>query len=346
MKINNRLVGSGAPVYIVAELSGNHNQNFNEALELIKAAKVSGADAVKLQTYTPDTLTIDCDNKYFRVSKGALWEGKTLYNLYKEAYTPWEWHPKLKKYAENLGLDLFSTPFDQTSVNFLEEMDVPAYKVASFELVDIPLIRYIARKKKPMIISTGMGSLSEIAEAVTAAKESGCSQLALLKCTSAYPADPSEMNLATIPNMAKTFDVPIGLSDHSKGIAVPIVAVSLGACIIEKHLTLSRSKPGPDSAFSLEPDEFKEMVEAIRIAEKAIGKVNYNVTKKEKIGRTFRRSLFIVKDIKKGEILKEDNLRSIRPGYGISPKYYSYILGKKVNKDLKKGTPLQWKVIE
>ena len=269
IKIGDRNVGHELAVYVVAELSANHNQEFNQAVQLIKAAKAAGADAVKLQTYTPDTITIDCDNEYFRIGKGTIWEGRTLYDLYTEAYTPWEWQPKLKEIANDLGMDLFSTPFDKTAVDFLEKMDVPAYKIASFELVDIPLIQYVAQTGKPIIQSTGMATLAEIDEAITAAREAGCKEIALLKCTSAYPAEPEEMNLRTIPHMAEAFCVPVGLSDHTLGIAAPVAAVALGACIAEKHFTLSRSIPGPDSAFSLEPHDFKAMVEAIRISEKA-----------------------------------------------------------------------------
>jgi len=340
--ISNVLMGNDKTVLVVAELSANHNQSFDQAVQLIKAAKEAGADAIKLQTYTPDTMTIDCDNEYFRIGKGTIWEGKTLYELYKEAYTPWEWQPELRKIANDLGMELFSTPFDKTAVDFLEKMDVPCYKIASFELVDIPLIQYVAQTGKPIIMSTGMATLAEIDEAVTAARQAGCKELALLKCTSAYPADPAEMNLRTIPHMAEAFGVPVGLSDHTLGIAVPVAAVALGACIIEKHFTLSRSVPGPDSAFSLEPHEFKEMVEAIRTTEKALGKVSYEVTEHEKASRIFRRSLFVVKDMKAGEVFTEENIRSIRPGYGLAPKYLNDILGNSATVDIKRGTPLQW----
>jgi len=346
ISINNRLIGIGQPVYIIAEMSANHGQSYDEAVKIIHAAKEAGADAIKLQTYTPNTITIDCDNEYFRIQKGTIWEGKNLYTLYKEAYTPWEWQPKLKKIANELGMDLFSTPFDNTAVDFLEKMDVPAYKISSFELIDIPLIQYVAKKGKPIIMSVGMATLSEIDEAVTAAREAGCKELALLKCTSAYPADPAEMNLETIPHMADAFSCPVGLSDHTLGIAVPIAAVTLGTRIIEKHFTLSRSVPGPDSAFSLEPHEFKAMVEAIRVTEKAMGIVNYAVTEKEAASRVFRRSLFIVKDMKAGDILTEESVRSIRPGNGIAPKHLKDILGKKARQDIKRGTPLTWHLIE
>lgn len=343
--MGNRSIGNDNPVFIIAELSANHSQSFDQAVALIRAAKEVGADAIKLQTYTPDTITIDCDNEYFRIGKGTIWEGRTLYDLYKEAYTPWEWQPKLKNVANDLGMDLFSTPFDHTAVDFLEKMDVPAYKIASFELVDIPLIQCVAQTGKPMIMSTGMATLTEIDEAVTAAREAGCKEIALLKCTSAYPADPAEMNLRTIPHMAEAFGVPVGLSDHTLGIAVPVAAVALGACIVEKHFTLSRAIPSPDSTFSLEPHEFKEMVNSIRTAEKALGKVNYEVTEHEASSRVFRRSLFVVKDMKAGETFTKENIRSIRPGYGLLPKDLKILLGKKVIQDVKKGVPLLWELI-
>src|SRR3989338_6334668 len=272
IEINGRRIGRGCPVYIIAEMSANHNQDFNQAVAIIKAAKEAGANAVKLQTYTPDTMTIDCDNDYFRI-KGTLWDGRNLYDLYKEAYTPWEWQPKLKEVAEELGLDLFSTPFDEQAVDFLENMNVPVYKVASFENGDIPLLRKIARTGKPIIMSLGMISLGEMEEAVRTIREEGGTQLALLKCTSAYPAPPEEINLRTIPHLSEAFEVPVGISDHTLGIAVPVAATALGACIIEKHLTLSRSVQGPDSAFSLEPTEFRAMVDAVRTVETAVGKV-------------------------------------------------------------------------
>ncbi len=343
--INQRKIGCGEPVYIIAEMSANHNQDFEQAVQLIYAAKESGADAVKLQTYTPDTLTIDCDNEYFRIGKGTIWEGKNLYQLYQEAYTPWEWQPKLKNIANEMGMDCFSTPFDFSAVDFLEKMNVPAYKIASFELVDIPLIQKVARTGKPIIMSTGMATLAEIDEAVQTARGAGAKEIALLKCTSAYPALPDEMNLRTIPHMAEAFGLPAGLSDHTLGIAVPVAAVALGACIIEKHFTLSRSVPGPDSAFSLEPHEFKAMVEAIRMTEKSLGQVSYSVTEKEADSRVFRRSLFVVKDMKEGEVFTENNVRSCRPGYGMSTKFISLVIGRRAIKKLKAGTPLSWELI-
>jgi len=346
ISLNGRTIGPKSPVYIIAELSANHNQDFDQAVALVKAAKNAGADAVKLQTYTADTLTIDCSNKFFNIGKGTLWEGKNLYNLYREAYTPWEWQPELKKLTNSLGMDFFSTPFDPTSIDFLESMEVPAYKVASFEIVDIPLIRKIAQKCKPIILSTGMASIAEIFEAVQTVRDEGNDQIALLKCTSAYPAIPEEMNLCTIPHLSKMFGVPVGLSDHTKGIAVPVAAVSLGACIVEKHFTLSRKAVGPDSAFSLEPQEFRAMVDAIRETEKALGTVSYEITKHEIASCVFRRSLFVVKDVKMGERFTNENVRSIRPGYGLPPKYFDIVLGRKASRDLIRGTPLSWECIE
>ena len=345
MEINGRKTGPGFPVYIVAELSANHRQLFDEAVKLIGVASEAGADAVKLQTYTPDTLTIQCDAPEFLIGGGTPWDGKTLHNLYAEAYMPWEWQPKLKKVADELAIELFSTPYDKTAVDFLEEMGVPAYKVASFEIADIPLIEYIASKGKPIIISTGMATLAEIDEAVQAARKAGAAQIALLKCTSAYPAPPEEMNLHTIPDLAKKFRVPVGLSDHTMGISVPVAAVALGACIVEKHFTLSRSIPSHDSAFSMEPQEFKTMVEAIRTAEKALGKVNYEITEQEAKSRVFRRSLFVVKDVKAGEMFTAENVRCIRPGYGLYPRYLKEVLGRQAARDIKQGTPLSWELI-
>jgi len=345
IQINGRCIGRDQSVYIIAELSANHNQDFEQAVQLIKEAKNAGADAIKLQTYTPDTITIDCDNEYFRIGKGSIWEGKNLYELYKEAYTPWAWQPKLKIIANDLGMDLFSSPFDPVAVDFLEEMDVPAYKVASCELVDIPLIQYIAKTGKPIIMSTGMATLAEIDEAVTEARKAGGREIALLKCTSAYPAIPEEMNLRTIPHMAEAFSTPVGLSDHTLGITVPVAAITLGACIVEKHFTISRTISGPDSIFSLEPHEFKAMVEAIRTAEKALGKVQYKVSQHEIASRVFRRSLFVVQDIKEGDIFTHENVRSIRPGSGIHTRYQDEILGHRAIKAANKGMPLTWDMI-
>ena len=342
--INERKIGSGEPVYIIAEMSANHNQDYDKAVGIIKAAKEAGADAVKLQTYTPDTLTIDCDYVCFRF-KGTIWAGKYLYHLYKEAYTPWEWQPKLQKIAVSLGLDFFSTPFDATAISFLEEMNVPVHKVASFELVDLPLLKKIGATGKPVIMSTGMASLAEIDEAVSTLRLAGTKELVLLKCVSAYPAPLEDMNLRTIPHLAEAFNVPVGLSDHSMGTAVSVAATALGACVVEKHFTLSRSMPGPDSAFSLEPDEFRDMVMAIRQAEKSIGRVCYEPSEKERHSRAFRRSLFVVQDMFAGEMFTAENVRSIRPGYGLSPKYMEVVLGHKTVVDLKKGTPLSWELV-
>lgn len=345
LEINQRRIGPGYPVYIVAELSANHNQDFDQAVQLIHAAQQAGADAIKLQTYTADTLTIRSDQEYFRVSGGTLWDGRTLYDLYREAYTPWDWQPKLKELANRLGLDLFSTPFDDTAVDFLEAMGAPAYKIASFELVDLPLIRRVARTGKPMIMSTGMATLAEIDEAVHTACQAGAGQLALLKCNSAYPAPPEEMNLRTLPHLAQAFGAPVGLSDHTLGIAVPVAAVALGACIIEKHFTLSRNVPGPDSAFSLEPHEFKAMVEAVRVAEKALGEVRYEVSQREAASRVFRRSLFVVQDMQAGEVFTQDNVRAIRPGHGLHTRYLAQILGRAAARAIPRGTPLSWDLV-
>jgi len=344
MLIDGRAIGVGKPTYIIAEFSANHHQRFDEAVRLVHAAHDAGADAVKLQTYTADTMTIPCDSELFRV-KGTLWDGRNLHDLYQEAYTPWEWQPKLKALANELGMHCFSTPFDETSVEFLEDMGVPAYKIASFELVDLPFIEYVARKGKPIIISTGMGTLAEITEAVDTARGADAHQIALLKCTSAYPSPPADMNLRTIPHLGQTFDVPVGLSDHTLGIAAPIAAVSLGACIIEKHFTLSRNAPGPDSAFSLEPHEFRAMVEAIRSAEQSLGSAAYGLRASEQSSRVFRRSLFVTKDVKAGEPFTTANVRSIRPGHGLPPKHLTTILSLRAACDIERGTPLSWELV-
>jgi len=345
IEINGRRIGVGHPTYIIAEMSANHNQDFDQAVKIIEAAKEAGADAIKLQTYTPDTMTVDCDNEYFQI-KGTLWDGRKLYELYSEAYTPWDWQPRLKQLANELGLDLFSTAYDETAVDFLEAMNVPAYKIASFENVDLPLLRRIALTDRPIIMSTGMATLAEIDEAVRTIREASGNQLALLKCTSAYPALPEEMNLRTIPYLTEAFSVPVGLSDHTLDIAVPVAAVALEACIIEKHFTLSRATPGPDSAFSLEPQEFKAMVKAVRTAEKALGRVHYRVSEREAKSRVFRRSLFVVKDIKAGEVFTEENVRSIRPGHGLPPKYLKDVLGRWAMRDIARGTPVDWNLLQ
>ncbi|MEW6410570.1 MAG: pseudaminic acid synthase [Nitrospirota bacterium] len=353
INIKDRIIGDNHPVFIIAELSANHLQKFDLAVDTIKAIKESGADAVKLQTYTPDTITIDCDNEYFRIKQGTIWDGKTFYQLYQEAYTPWEWQPKLKEIAEGLGLFCFSSPFDKTAVDFLEGMNVPAYKVASFEITDIPLIEYIASKGKPVIISTGIATLSDIEEAVNACKRMENEQIALLKCISAYPAPLEEVNLRTIPNLKGAFKTVVGLSDHTLGIFVPIAAVALGARIIEKHFILDRKLGGPDSAFSLEPEEFKEMVKAVKEVEKALGpacannagkEINYELSEKVKKSREFSRSLFVIKDVKAGELFTEENVKSIRPGNGLHPKYLKDILNKRAVCDIKKGTPMNWEL--
>ncbi|MBI4327438.1 MAG: pseudaminic acid synthase, partial [Chloroflexi bacterium] len=307
--------------------------------------KEAGADAVKVQTYTPDTLTLRSDADYFRISGGTLWDGRTLYDLYGEAHLPWDWQPKLQAVADEVGLDFFSTPFDFTAVDFLERLNVPAHKVASFELVDLPLIRKVAQTGKPLILSTGMGSREEIAEAVVTARAAGAKELALLKCTSAYPAPPEEMNLRTLGDMAERFQTPVGLSDHTLGLAVPVAAVALGVCIVEKHFTLSRQRPGPDSAFSLEPAEFKAMVEAIRTTEKALGRVNYEINPEESKSRIFRRSLFVVEAMKAGERFTGRNVRSIRPAHGLHPRHYEKVLGRQAACDIARGTPLGWELV-
>jgi len=343
--IEGRTIGPGQPVYVIAELSANHQQDFERAARLIELAKEAGADAVKLQTYTPDTITIQSDREEFRIGGGTIWDGQSLYELYGEAFTPWEWQPQLKKMANAAGLALFSSPFDETAVDFLEKMEVPAYKVASFELVDIPLIRKMARTGKPLIMSTGMATVAEIEEAITAARSEGAHEIALLKCSSAYPAPPGEMNLRTIPELAHRFGVPGGLSDHTMGIAAPVAAVTLGACIIEKHLTLSRADGGPDAAFSLEPHEFRSMVQAVRFTEDALGNVRFGPAEREQASCAFRRSLFVVQDMKLGEIFTSKNVRSIRPAHGLHTRYLPEILGRRSACDIEKGTPLNWGLV-
>ncbi|WP_427338098.1 pseudaminic acid synthase [Caloranaerobacter sp. DY30410] len=344
IKIKDRLIGEGQPTYIIAEMSANHAGDFNRAIEIIHAAKESGADCIKIQTYTPDTMTIDCDNEYFKITKGT-WKGENLYSLYKKAYTPWEWQARLKEEADKIGIDFLSTPFDKTAVDFLEELGVHFYKIASFEVVDIPLIKYVASKGKPIIMSTGMATLGEIEDAVNAVKSQGNENLCLLKCSSAYPAVPEDMNLKTIKYLEEAFGVIAGLSDHSLGSVGAITAVALGAKVVEKHFCISREIENPDSSFSMEPHEFKKMVEDIRAAERAIGKVSFEVSEKEKINRQFRRSIFVIKDIKKGEVFTEENVKVIRPGYGLAPKYYEDILGRTASKDIERGTPIDWSMV-
>lgn len=339
-------IGENEKTFIIAEMSANHLQNYDRAVEIIKKAKWAGADAIKLQTYTPDTITIDCDNEYFQIKQGTIWDGTTLHKLYEGAYTPWEWQPKLKEIAEELGLEFFSSPFDFTSVDFLENINVPAYKIASFEINDIPFIEYIASKGKPIIMSTGIARIGDIQDAIDACKRVGNEKITLLKCTSAYPSPIEEVNLKTIPNMKETFNCLVGLSDHTMGHAVSVGGVAIGAKIIEKHMTLRRSDGGADSKFSMEPEEFKEMVDNIRIVEKALGTVNYDLTEKQKNSREHSRSLFVVKDVEKGEIFTEDNVKSIRPGFGLETKFIKDILGKAANDDIKKGTPMEWSLIK
>lgn len=345
LNINGRMIGDGNPAYIIAEMSANHAGSIERALELIHVAKEAGADCVKIQTYTPDTMTIDCHNEYFQIEKGT-WEGDNLYSLYQKAYTPWEWQEQLRDEAAKVGIDFLSTPFDSTSVDFLETLGVSFYKIASFELVDIPLLEYIASKNKPIIMSTAMGTLEEINEAVEAIYSTGNRQLALMKCSSAYPAKSEEMNLSTIRDLKARFQIPIGLSDHSMGAFSAATAVALGANIIEKHFCISRAIKNPDSSFSMEPKEFRDMVDQVREVEKALGKVTYGVSKQEETNTCFRRSLFVVKDIAAGERFTSENIRSIRPAYGLKPKYYKEVLGKMAKCDLKRGTPLTFEVIE
>lgn len=344
MKIGTHEIGKGNPTYIIAEMSANHAGDIVRAKKIIHAAKEAGADCVKIQTYTPDTLTIDCDNSYFHISDGT-WNGENLYQLYQKAYTPWEWQGELFEEAKKAGIDFFSTPFDNTSVDFLEGIGIEFYKIASFELVDIPLIEYVASKGKPMIMSTGMATLAEIDEAVAAVRNQGNDNFALLRCASAYPAITDEMNLRTMQNMGETFGVSYGLSDHSMGSVGAVTAVALGATIIEKHFCIDRSIENPDSSFSMNPAEFKQMVADIRQAEKAIGCVKYGPSEQEKSSQVFRRSIFCVRDIKKGEKITSENARIIRPGYGLSPKYYNDILGQIALTDIERGTPLKMEMI-
>ena len=345
MKIENKEIGPNQPTFIIAELSANHMNDFDIAVKTIEAMKEAGADAIKFQTYTPDTITLDCDNEYFQIKQGTIWDGQVLYDLYEDAFMPWDWQPKLKKIAEDLGLIVFSSPFDKTSVDFLEEMDVPAYKIASYEITDIPLIEYVASKGKPIIISTGIASLEDIEFAIKTCLDAGNDQIAILKCTSSYPSPFDEINLNVIPALEEKFNVVVGLSDHTMGSEVAIAGVALGAKIVEKHFILDRNMDGPDSEFSMEPQEFKQMVDSIRNVEKALGNDNFELTEKMIINQDFSRSLFVVKDMKMGDVITEDNVRSIRPGFGLHPKYFAEILGKKVNTDLKRGIPFELKFI-
>jgi len=331
-------------VIVVAEISANHSQSFKQAVSLIKEAKKCGADAVKFQAYTPDTLTINVDNKYFKI-KHSEWGGQTLYQLYQKAYTPWSWFKRLKKIADDLGIVFFAAAFDKTAVDFLEELHVGVHKISSFELIDLPLIEYAAKTKKPLILSTGMANIKEINEAVAVARSVGSSGIMLLKCVSNYPADPGEMNLRAIADMKKRFKCPVGLSDHTLGIGTSLAAVALGAVMIEKHFTLSRKIKTPDSFFSIEPKEFKDLADNVRLIEKTLGDASYALTKTQKKNLAFRRSIFVVENIIKGEQFTEQNVRSIRPAQGLKPKYLKNIIGKKAKKTIKRGTPLQWEVI-
>jgi pseudaminic acid synthase len=346
INIGNKTISKESSTFIIAEISANHNQDIEIAKKMIKEAKRVGADAVKLQTYTADTITLDCDNEYFQIKQGTIWDGNTLHKLYEEAYTPWEWHKELMDVAKEENIICFSTPFDKSAVDFLEELEVPAYKIASFEITDIPLIKNAAAKGKPMIISTGIATIEEIEEAVEACKSVGNEQVILLKCTSAYPAPLEEINLKTIPNISETFDVIAGLSDHTLGVTVPVGAVALGAKVIEKHFILDRSMGGPDAVFSLDIDEFSEMVKAIRDLEKALGKVTYSLSEKSLKNREFSRSLFISEDVKAGDRITERNVRSVRPGYGLSPKHLEKILNQRFKDGYKKGTPMSFNFIK
>lgn len=339
MRIGNREIGNSFPALIIAELSANHNGSLDIAIETIKAAKRAGADCIKLQTYTADTMTLDSRKSDF-IIKGTIWDGKNLHELYKQAYTPWEWHKTLFETAAEEGLLCFSSPFDKTAVDFLENLNVPAYKIASFEITDIPLIEYVASKGKPVIISTGIAEEEDIELALDACKRMGNNDVAILKCTSSYPAPIEEANMVMVKDFAERFNVITGLSDHTIGNTVPVVATCFGAKIIEKHFIIDRSIGGPDASFSMNEEEFTIMVEAIRQAEKAIGNVSYKLTEKQKKGRDFSRSLYVAEDIKAGELLTPSNIRSIRPGFGMHPKFYKEMLGKKVIKDIEKGEPL------
>lgn len=345
VKIGNRYIGDGCPVYMIAEMSANHAGSIERAREIIHAAKESGADCIKVQTYTPDTLTIDCDNEYFQVQNGT-WNGENLYRLYGKGYMPWEWQGALKEEADRVGIDFLSTPFDTTSVDFLEGLGLEFYKIASFEMIDLPLIEYVASKGKPVIMSTGMATLEEIREAVETVYRTGNRQLILLRCSSVYPADPARMNLRTIRDMRERFQIPIGLSDHSMGALSAVTSVALGAAVIEKHFCISREIENPDASFSMTPEEYKTMVREVRAAESALGEVSYGVSSQEESSMVFRRSIFAVKDIPAGEVLTEENTRIIRPGYGLKPKYYRDILGMHTDRELKRGTPVSFEALE
>jgi len=342
--IENRRIGLDHPPYIIAELSANHNGSLQTALRLIDEAKAAGADAIKLQTYRPDTITIDCDREDFKI-KGGLWDGRTLYELYQEAHTPWEWHRPLFDHARKLGISIFSSPFDASAVDLLEDLGAPAYKIASFELVDLPLIRYVAGTRKPMILSTGMANADEIGEAIAAARDGGCQDLAILHCVSGYPAPAEQYNLRTITDMQSRFGVPVGLSDHTIDNATAIASVALGACLVEKHFTLNRHGGGPDDSFSLEPPELKSLCRDTRTAWRALGRVNYERTESEKGNVQFRRSLYVVRDMRKGDEFSHMNVKSIRPGFGLPPKALDTVIGRNAIRDIPKGTPLTWDLV-
>lgn len=344
--IAGKKIGLNHPPFVIAEMSGNHNQSLERALEIVEAAANSGAHALKIQTYTPDTMTLDLDEREFHISDSKiLWAGSSLYKLYGEAYTPWEWHKPIFDRARELGMIAFSTPFDDTSVDFLESLDVPCYKIASFENTDLPLIRRVASTGKPLIISTGMASIAELDDTVKAARAAGCKNLILLKCTSTYPATASNTNILTIPHMRELFNCEVGLSDHTMGVGVSVASVALGATIIEKHFTLNRADGGVDSSFSMEPAEMAQLLQETERAWKAIGRISYGATEAEKKSLIFRRSLYIVEDVKAGDKLTTVNMRAIRPGLGLSPKYYDFFIGKTVKIDVKKGTALSWDLI-
>lgn len=346
IKIADRFIGRGYAPFVIAEMSGNHNQSLERALDIVEAAAKAGAHALKIQTYTPDTMTLDLDEREFHISDpNSLWAGTSLYKLYGEAYTPWEWHKPIFDRARELGIIAFSSPFDGTAVDLLESLDVPCYKIASFENVDLPLIRRVAATGKPLIISTGMATVAELDEAVRVAREAGCKDLILLKCTSTYPATAENTNILTIPHLRELFDCEVGLSDHTMGVGVSVASVALGATVIEKHFTLNRADGGVDSAFSMEPSEMMQLAVETERAWQALGQVSYGPTEKEKKSLVFRRSLYVVRDIKAGEVLTQENLRAIRPGYGLPPKYLTALLGRRVVKDVKRGTATSWDLI-
>ena len=346
MKIGDISVGAGHPPFIIAEMSGNHNQSLERALEIVDAAAKAGAHALKLQTYTADTMTIDVKDGEFHIADpDSLWKGSSLHDLYKQAYTPWEWHKPIFERARSHGMAAFSSPFDETAVDFLVELDAPCFKVASFENTDLPLIRKVASTGKPVIISTGMANVAELDEAVKTAREAGCKDLVLLKCTSTYPATPENTNVATIPHMRALFNCEIGLSDHTMGLGVAVAAVALGATVVEKHFTLSRNDGGVDSAFSAEPDEMRALVTETGRAWQAIGKISYGATRSEEKSKAFRRSIYVTEDLNEGDVLTRNNLRTIRPGFGLPPKFYDQLLGRKVRKTVKRGTPMSWDIV-